>query len=495
MTTPFRFRQLGRHGLVYGIGMMLNKVVAFVMLPIYTRFLRPSDYGLLQLVDMALEVLSIAAGSRLAAGIFHFYHKAETEAEKRSVLSTAMLILGASYVLVSGAAYMAAPRIATLVLGGAEYADLVRLGTARLAFESLIIVPMAYLQVRDRSGAFVVANAIRMVIQMTLSIIFVVGLGYGAAGVLASGLIGTVVVGVILGVMFFRDVGLHPSKSAAGDLIRFGLPFLATQVATFIATFSDRYFLREAADAAAVGLYGLAYQFGFLLFSVAYVPFNRVWEPMRFTVAKQVDRDIIYARVFVYFNLVMVTVALGIALFVHDGLRIIADPAYHAASGLVPIILVAYLLQGWTGFHNVGLFYRERSGLITWANWAAAAVALTGYVFLIPIWYGYGAAVTTVIAFAVREIMIYAFSQRLWPVKYDWLPVVRTLLAGLVVFAVHELVPIGNLWLSLAFQSGLFVVFLGAIWFGGILSISDRQAVAAIVKSPRAGLAALRGRD
>ncbi len=44
MNKPFRFRHLGRHGLVYGIGMMLNKAVAFVMLPIYTRFLRPAEY-------------------------------------------------------------------------------------------------------------------------------------------------------------------------------------------------------------------------------------------------------------------------------------------------------------------------------------------------------------------------------------------------------------------------------------------------------------------
>ena len=75
--------------------------------------------------------------------------------------------------------------------------------------------------------------------------------------------------------------------------------------------------------------------------------------------------------------------------------------------------------------------------------------------------------------------------------RYDWAPVVRTLLAGMVVFAIHALVPIGNLWLSLAFQSVLFAVFMGAIWFGRVLSASDRQALAIVIRSPKSGLSAL----
>ena len=96
---------------------------------------------------------------------------------------------------------------------------------------------------------------------------------------------------------------------------------------------------------------------------------------------------------------------------------------------------------------------------------------------LIPRWFGYGAAVATVAAFAVREVMVYGFSQRLWPVRYAWPPVLRTLAAGFAVFLASRLLPITNLWLSLAFQTGLFALFLLAIWFGGVLSPQDRDAV------------------
>src|SRR5204862_2953786 len=105
-TTPFQMSRIGRHGLVYAAGLVLSKAVAFVMLPVYTRYLTPADYGLLQLIQMVIEVASIVAGSRLGAGIFRFYHKAETAAERRAVLSTAVIVLLTSYTLAATAVYI-----------------------------------------------------------------------------------------------------------------------------------------------------------------------------------------------------------------------------------------------------------------------------------------------------------------------------------------------------------------------------------------------------
>ena len=93
MTVPFRMARVGRHTLVYGAGLLLGKAVAFVMLPLYTRYLTPADYGVMQLVDMTLEIVSIFAGTRIAAGVFRYYHKAENEAGRRAVLSTAAILL------------------------------------------------------------------------------------------------------------------------------------------------------------------------------------------------------------------------------------------------------------------------------------------------------------------------------------------------------------------------------------------------------------------
>src|SRR5256885_6564339 len=325
--------------------------------------------------------------------------------------------------------------------------------------------------------------------QVGLSLLFLGGRGLGAAGVWWSTLIANTCVGACLSLYLFTRVGLRLSGRTVRDLLRFGLPFVATQVATFILTFGDRYFLNRAGDAAVVGLYGLAYQFGFLFFTLAWGPFNSVWEPARFVIARRPDPDQVYARAVVYFNILLITLAVGMALFTRDVLRIAAGPAFRSAAGVVPIILVAYVFQAWYLFHNLGVQMRERTEYITLANWAGAAVALIGYVTLIPRWLGLGAALATVASFAVREWLMYWYSQRLWPVRYEWSPVVRLVaIATLVCVAGISLTPTGNLWLSIGWHTVWLSAYALGVWFGGVLPAEQRTRILRIARSPVAGL-------
>src|SRR5205814_5322515 len=114
MTEPGTIARVGRHTVIYTIGALLGKAVAFIMLPLYTRYLTPADYGVIQLIDMTLEIISIVAGSRLAAGVFHLYHKAASEAERRRVLGGAFLLLTTAFVLTGIVSWLFAPLIARL---------------------------------------------------------------------------------------------------------------------------------------------------------------------------------------------------------------------------------------------------------------------------------------------------------------------------------------------------------------------------------------------
>ena len=62
--------------------------VSFVMLPVYTRYLRPSQYGAIELIEMSFDLLTMVAGARLHGGVFRYYYKAETETERNAVIST-----------------------------------------------------------------------------------------------------------------------------------------------------------------------------------------------------------------------------------------------------------------------------------------------------------------------------------------------------------------------------------------------------------------------
>lgn len=473
-TEPFTMGGVGRHTMVYGLGILMSKALSFLMLPIYTRYLTPTDYGIVGLIEITLDVIAIMGGSQLLMGIFRFYHKADREQQKHEVVATALLTLGLSYLTVAAVVILAAPLLSNLVFGSGIHANLIRIAGTALGFQSLLLVPLAYARVRDRSVLYVAANAVKLVIAAGLNVLFVVVLRMGPAGVFTSSAITGAIVGIGLTVWLVRSVGLHPTRAAARDLIRYGLPLVATQFATFIATFGDRFFLEKTAGTADVGIYSLAYQFGFLLAVVGYLPFAQVWGPKRFEIAGRPDRDDLLARGFIYANVLLLTTGVGIVLFVEPMLQIMSDPAFHGAARLVPVILVAYVFQSWAKTQDIGILVRERTGFMTIANWAAALAAVVGYALLIPRYHGWGAATATAVAFAVRYVLTYWFSQRLWHVEYRWGPVVRLLSIAGSVSAAGLLLPDVGLVPGLALRSALLAVYFAALWNAGVLSTAER---------------------
>ena len=60
---------------IYAIGALLNRGIGFIMLPVYTRFLTPADYGVVELLALTVEVVSIVTGLGLMNGLHKFYYK------------------------------------------------------------------------------------------------------------------------------------------------------------------------------------------------------------------------------------------------------------------------------------------------------------------------------------------------------------------------------------------------------------------------------------
>lgn len=465
---------IGRHALLYAVGTILGKAVAFLMLPIYTRYLSPADYGIAALIEMTLDVIGIVAGAQIAQGVFRFYHKADADADRRAVVSTALSALMLSYGVLAAAIFVAATPLSRLVFQSPAHAGLIRLAAGSFALQGIVLVTMAYGRVQERSGLVVGASLVRLLIAVALNLVFVVAMRRGVEGVFLSTLGSNLVIAVWLGAWTIRRVGVGVRGDVLRSLVRYGAPLIGVQAATFTLTFADRYFLKAAADTATVGLYNLAYQFGFLLLMLGFVPIEMIWGPRRFQVARGPNPGPTLAKAFRLINVSVMTIGVGIALFVGDLLRVMATPPFHPAANVVPIILIAYVFHGWAMLHDIGVLVKEKTEYLTIANWVAALVALAAFAILIPQYHAHGAAAAAVLAFSVRWALTYRFSQRLWHVDYDWAPVLRLIAAALTVAGASLVLPDMNLVASIGVHVLLFVLYLLIVWSLPILTPGEK---------------------
>src|SRR6185312_13388955 len=88
MKLSHELRRLGRHSAIYGLGGLVSRILATLLLPLYTHYLPPGSYGRVELVTAATAVLSIVLQMGISSSFFRFYFDAKEESARLVVIRT-----------------------------------------------------------------------------------------------------------------------------------------------------------------------------------------------------------------------------------------------------------------------------------------------------------------------------------------------------------------------------------------------------------------------
>lgn len=493
-TANTEIRKIGKHTLVYAIGVGLAKLTGLIMLPVYTRALTPADYGVLELLTMTIDLIGMVVGIGIAASVFKFHAEASGQRDKDAVISTAALSVITLGSAASAIGLLLSTQLTETLLGDAGRPIYFRIFFLIYFLQTAEAIPLLLLRVQHKSAHFVAVNVTKLACMLSLNIYFVVVLKMGVLGVLLSNLIVTSVMATVLSVYMFRAVGARFSRAKFDKMAHFGYPLVLWFVANFIVVFSNRYFLNHFVGPAGVGIYALAAKFAFVMSAFAFTPFQMIWDPQRFAIANRPDAAQIYRRVFFYFNLALAIIALGIGLFVFDVIRIIAAPAFRHAHEIVPLLLTAQIIFHWTAFANLGLFLRNKTHTLAMVAASGVLTVLLMNYLLIPRFGIVGAAIGAIVAYLVRFLTVYIFSQREYHIDYPWQLVGR--LYGVVVAAVvvRQFVNHLTVGASITASAALAIVALAAI-YRFVLTDTERGLVRRVIVAPRLILSFATGRS
>jgi len=463
-----------KHGSIYALGMVLAKLVGFLMIPIYTHYLTPADYGILELLSMTVDIIAYLTGLGLTWAVIRYYYYYDDPEDKKAVVSTAAILLVLLFGVSSAVALPFASTIASIIVGDPQYARLVRLALLMLFVFAFLEIPLVFLRAKQDSMRFVALSLVRFTTALALNILFLVVLGYGVSGVLYSTIISSALVGTYLMGSTLRETGIRFSPVIMKQLARYGTPLIAAELGSFVLHYSDRYFLRVFDSLTAVGLYSLAYKLAFLMALFIANPFSQIWIPKVLEIERSEPERArpILRNIISHYNVVLVTAGLAVSLFAREVLMVMASSEFWAAAETVPLLCLGILFFGYRQISHVGPSIRERTDLIA-AGVIVATIVVIGLNFLlIPRWGPFGAAVATATAFASEFVVVMLLSARIYPLGYPIARLLRPLLLAIVVYALVELsLPVeASLLTSLALKSlGLMVFGLAVVTWEGML--------------------------
>jgi O-antigen/teichoic acid export membrane protein len=414
-----QLRRLAKHSVIYGLGGVVSRILAVLLLPLYTAYLEPSDLGSVGVVVALSAILVTILRGGISSAFFRFYFDSPDPAHRLLVVRTSFWFTMASASVGLAAGLLLAQPIAEL-LGLGDQPGLVRAAFvgiwAQMNYEQLT----ALFRAEERSTAFVAGSLANIAISVLATVLLVVVFEQGALGVIVGNFIGTLSIYAILLAYRHQTLGLDFDRPLLREMQRFGLPLVPAALALIAINFSDRFFLAHLAGLDEVGVYemGMRVASAMVLLLTA---FRMAWPAFAYSIEDELQARQTYAFVLTYLVLITSWVALALGLLAPWIVRLLSsDSSFDEGARVVAILAFAKAAYAAYIVMAIGVG-RARRTQFNWVITGAAALVDIGLnLILVPRYGMFGSAAATAAAFVVLFLGMTWYAQRVYPVPYQW---------------------------------------------------------------------------
>jgi O-antigen/teichoic acid export membrane protein len=416
-----KIKKTVKHTLIFGIGSVVNSAFGFVLLPVYARYLRSGEYGVLQLLTITLTLATIILKFGLNHAFFRHYYETEDHEHRRRIVGSTLIFLVLSAAFFTAILATVAPQVSDLIFAGdARRSDLLRYIFLISFFEIITVIPDSILRANFKSARYSAINIASFAFQVTLISYLVIAVDATVESILLGRLISVAFEAAIFYFMVRRDLSLSFSAAELRAMLAFGVPLIFGQIAFTLFMMIDRFFLERFVTKQELGAYAMANTLVSAVSILVTVPFSQVWTVMRFSVMNEEGAEEYYSRVLTYIIFVSMFLALCVAAVAGDGLLLYALRSYWAAAAIIPLLAMSAVLDGASRVLNIGITLRKRTIYAPIVIVAALVVNIALNFALIPPYGIIGATVSTLISYVVFCGLRYWASNRFFKVRYEW---------------------------------------------------------------------------
>ncbi len=417
-----------KNSFFYTLATMLQGMISFFLLPVYTRFLSLEDYAMLALVTSFTGIVSSLITLQIHTSIPRFIIKFLKDEERAKKYFTGIFLLlflillfGCLIINIFGAKFI---KIIFSDKNNMSFYPLFLIATWALLPNLLIGAGTLLLQALEEGNKFFLVSLIQVLVNVAFGLYFVAILKIGVIGVLFAQLISYVV--SLLSVIWFtrhwfsRSLLRLPLKDIK-DSLRYSLPIIPHMLSIYIYMYSDRLILQRFVPLADIGIYSIAGTFAYILLIIvnatttAYSPrFLKLAEESKAEARGETNKFLE-----VWWVAIMV-ILMGYLLLSRYVVQLMTRPSFFPAIPLIPILAIAYIFRGLYCFSVNGIFFLERTKLIPVITISAALVNVILNMIFIPKFGVYAAAWNNVLAYFVTFILAFYFSEKYYPLIYPW---------------------------------------------------------------------------
>lgn len=405
--------------LCYLIGNFFNKGFAFLTIPIFTRLLSTTDYGIINTYSSWAGILSMIVGFAMHMSIRNAFvdYKDDTE----SYLSTII-----KFTLLSSLGFMLIFYAVVKIFRINISLSLVFICLFHSVASSIIEDVSCYFMMKynyiKRTILMILPNLISVCVAIFL-ISYILKKDLYLGKIIPEAL--TIIIFAIILSICYTKKGFNTAYIK--HALKISLPLILHGAALNILSNSDRIMITWLADASQAGIYSLVYSLGMVTYAIT-LSIDGIWIPWFTNKMKEKSYDEINYITKDYIKLITYIMC-GLIIVSPEILKILASKSYWEGIKLIPIIIVAnFLFFAYNIYSNLEHYYKKSNQITALTILAAVLNLVLNYIFIPK--FGYvAAAFTTAISYFVIFILHSIYSKTLnsnvFSIKMFILPIIE----------------------------------------------------------------------
>lgn len=477
--------RLGKGALVYGVGGILNRFITFLLLPLFTAYLTPADYGVSSILQLLILLTTSVFSLGLGVSLGICYFEGGDPNRKTATIWTGLtILLGSTLVLFVMGAVFAEP-IGQGVLQMAGYGPFVVVSIASASLTILVQPLMLRLQFEERARLYVILSLAGTLVTIGLNVILVVFLRQGVWGLMLSNMLGQAITLFIFLIPAVNGLHFKWDEKVARDLVRLGLPMVPSFIVLFVMQQGNKYILQALRGLDEVGVYTIGFSLGMVM-NLLVTAFQNAWTPffLSFT-EKKGEGAPLFGRIFTYYIYGFGVISLLFYLAARPVVMVMTTPAFHDAFKVVGLSASAQFFMGAFLALLPGIYFARQVKHIIFIQALPALLAVTINLLLIPSLGLVGAGLAQALSFLSLAAILFFWNR--WrgylEVPYEWKRVGVFAIIYLPVAAFTLWSPAWSLWMVAAMNTVLTLVLVSGVYF--LLSAPEKKALWNIIKGLR----------
>jgi len=452
-------REFFKSFFLLGIATTIEKIVAFFLLPIYTRYFDISEYGVIDLIIVTISMVSIFAELQLETALQRYYYDYEGD-QKKSLISTNFIVITSLSLLFTFVLFYFSEEVSLLVFEKVDYSGLVELAALQLPFINFSMLAFIILRYEKRNKVFLILMLIKVGITLIFTLLFVVWFKLGISGVFYAQLLGLISSTVLLFLSTKDFLVLEVSRFFLKKSFTYALPQFPARIGSALLSNANRFFMVGYLTIASVGLYSLSLKLASVI-QLLYAAFVMAWAPFMFEQLKKENHKEVFVKILVLTACPVYLVVSVISLFSKEIVMLIASAEFYEAYHYVGGLSLYFSLFIFKEIVDIGPKHTEKTKYLSLTFLLSLVVNISS-LYLFILWFGLNGVIYSMILTNIFLLLIsWMISNRLYYIPHN-------IFLFIVVSVPAFLLALGSMFMLPSFIIRI-AVFVGVCFFYGLI--------------------------